>query len=490
MISLNTMRKWFAVLEAILALAFRPSGSVVHTQLPQGQSPGLQGIYVYSSNVATISAGYGQTVTQSLAVSGVDGIVLVIGWNAIEPAMGQYQWGTLDQWMNQAVSSGKKINLAMLAGVNTPAWLFQPAPGGAGAAALTFTVSPHSGATGVCDTETIAAPWDPAFLSRWDSIVAAVAAHLKSTGNYGAVTLLRLTGINRTTDELRLPAETPQSTGLACVSNSLTIWQQAGYRPSLLLQGWDSITSSFQKSFPDKAFSVAIIPQNPFPRIDENGSIIQGTVPDENEPLLMLASQKFPGRLVVQFNFLMPGEPALPEVIQAAQTLGTLAAFQTNNYFGSTGQGAACSEPVTNPTPCTAATFLELLQTGIYPGGQSDSLRAQYIEVFPANVNAFPADIEQAHTALVPDTIMLELAKQKPSGKLTVYVTSTNPNATLSVAAIPLPPEVMPIILGNMNKTSPAGNEFFLVKKGLPPIGSVQITSARGGLLTASVNGH
>jgi len=53
---------------------------------------------------------------------------------------GQYRWGTLDQWMNQALSSGKEINLVILAGVNTVAWLFQPAPGGAGADALTFTV--------------------------------------------------------------------------------------------------------------------------------------------------------------------------------------------------------------------------------------------------------------------------------------------------------------------------------------------------------------
>ena len=87
-------------------------------------------------------------------------------------------------------------------------------------------------------------------------------------------------------------------------------------------------------------------------------------------------------------------------MVQAAQTLGAMAAFQTNNYFGSTGQGAACSEPVTNPTPCTASTYLTLLQTGIYPLSQSNSLRSQYIEVFPANANAFPDDIQQAHTAL------------------------------------------------------------------------------------------
>ncbi len=250
--------------------------------------------------------------------------------------------------------------------------------------------------------KTIAAPWDPNFLARWDFLLAAVSAHLKAAGTYEAVTLLRLTGINRTTDELRLPAETPQSTGLAFVRDDVAVWQQAGFRPSLLLGAWDEITSSFLKSFPDKSFSVAIIPQNAFPPIAEDGSVIRGTPPDANQPLLSLASHKLPARLVVQFNFLMPGEAASPAVIQAANTLGTMAAFQTNNYFGSTGQGAACSEPVTNPTPCTSATYLSLLETGIFPLGPSNPLRAQYIEVFPANANAFPSDILQAHSELIP----------------------------------------------------------------------------------------
>jgi hypothetical protein len=366
----------------------------------RSQAADLRGIYVYSSDVSQISKGYANNVTSSLSVPGVDGIVLVIAWSSIEPSFGQYQWSTLDQWTHRAMTLGKKIDLTITAGSDTPSWLFQAAPSGAGAAPLTFTISPHGGATGVCDSETLAAPWDAAFLNRWDALLAAVAAHLKSDGTYGAVTLLRLTGVNRTTDELRLPAETPQSTGLACVSDAVSTWQQAGFRPSLLLQAWDQITSSFLKSFPDKSFSVAIIPQNAFPPIGEDGSVIKGTPPDQNQPLLSLASHKLPARLIVQFNFLMPGEAASTTVTQAAQTLGTMAAFQTNNYFGSTGQGAACSEPVTNPTPCTDLTFLALLQTGIYPLGQSNLLRAQYIEVFPANANAFPGDILQAHDEL------------------------------------------------------------------------------------------
>ena len=366
----------------------------------------LRGIYIYTNDVSQITKSTATALTSSFNVPGVDGVVVVIGWTAIEPAMGQYQWSTLDQWIGQAMSSGKKIDLTVTAGIATPSWLFEPAPAGAGAKALSFTVSPHAGATGVCDSETIAAPWDPAFLNQWSAMLAALARHLKSAGTYDAVTLLRLTGVNRTTEELRLPAETAQSTGLSCVTNAIATWQQAGYRPSLLQQAWNTILGSFQKNFPDKPFSVSLIPTSAaFPPIGEDGSIISGTRPDLTQLLITSASQKFPGRLVVQFDFLMPGETPSPDVIQAAQNLGTLAAFQTNEYLG--GQGAACSEPVTNPTPCTAATFLTLLETGIYPLGRSNSLRAQYIEVFHDNATAFPGAILTAHSELTAPAISL-----------------------------------------------------------------------------------
>lgn len=381
--------------------------AVLLCTLAAAQTPpaDLRGIYVFTNDVSQISATTAKNITSALGIPGMDGIMVVIGWDAIEPAMGQYQWATLDQWISQGISSGKKIGLSINAGSSTPAWLFQAAPTGAGAKALKFTISPHGGATGLCQSLTMAAPWDSAFLARWDSILAAVAAHLQSAGTYKAITHVRLTGINRTTEETRLPAETAQSTGLACVSDAIGIWQQAGYKPSLLLSAWDKITASFLKSFPDKSFSVSIIPTNPFPPIAEDGTVLKAPLPDENLPLLTLGSQKFPGHLVVMFDFLMPGEAASPDVVSAAQSLGTLAAFQTNEYFGQTGGGAACSEPVTNPTPCTAATFLQLLDTGIYPLGQSNPLRAQFIEVFHANATAFPDDITQGHYQLIPPVI-------------------------------------------------------------------------------------
>jgi uncharacterized protein (TIGR03437 family) len=368
--------------------------------------PDLRGIYIYTNDVSQITKATATALTSSFGLSGVDGVAVVIGWQAIEPSMGQYDWSLLDQWIGQVAGLGKKIDLVVPAGVAEPVWLFQAAPGGAGAKSLSFTVSPHNGATAVCNSEVIAAPWDAAYLSQWDAMLVALAAHLKSAGTYNAVTLLRLTGINRTTEELRLPAEPAQDGGLACVTDAIATWQQAGYKPSLVMQAWNSILGSFAKSFPDKPFGVSLIPTSAaWPPINESGAIVSGSLPDLTQMLITAASQKFPAKLVVQYDFLMPGEAASAEVISSAQTLGTMAAFQTNEYLG--GQGAACSEPVTNPAPCTAATFLTMLEVGIYPQGKTNPLRAQYIEVFHDNAAAFPDSVLTAHGELAPASISL-----------------------------------------------------------------------------------
>lgn len=375
--------------------------AVARAQTPAGPP---RGIYV-DSNAFPIPGNDETVLASSLTVPGVDGLVLVLGWSKVEPAMGQFQWDTLDRWMGMAVSAGIKVELSVRADM-APAWLFQPPPVGAGASPLSFTYAPKDGGK-TCSSETIAAPWDPAFLGRWDAMLAALAAHLKSAGTYSAVTLLRLTGINRNSDELHLPAQTAQSTGSACVSDAVSTWLQAGYRPSRLLAGWDAITGSFKKSFPTKYFSVAIITSTyPFPPINEDGSVITGVNgqtlgSEQNLPLLTLASRKFPGHLVIQNNSLYPGEPAQSETVQSAQSLGTLIAFQTNEELSADYGGAACGARG-DATPCTDATFLEMLDTGIYPLGESNSLRAQYIEVFAANVNAFPQDVERAHRELSP----------------------------------------------------------------------------------------
>lgn len=376
--------------------------SVVATAAVAIDQPGadFRGIYIYTNDVSQVTNATSNQLAKAIAQPGVDGVAIVLGWNALEPSMGKYDWTLLDQWINLAVTLGRKIDLVIPAGSATPDWLFNPAPSGAGATKLSFEVSPHSGLTGKCDSTIIAPPWDPAFLAQWDAMLAAVAAHLKSAGTYNAVTLVRLTGINRTTEETRLPIETAATTGLACVTDAITTWEKAGYKPSLLLKAWNSLLASFNRSFPDKPFAVSIIPLGSFPNITENGTFSPGPSPDLNYPLLQSAAQLLPGRFVVQFDSLSPGQPAASQVVNAALNLGTMAAFQTNEF--NQGQGAGCGGSILTPVPCTGDLFLTMLDAGIYPLGPGNPLMSQYIEVFHANVAAFPDTIVTAHNQLIP----------------------------------------------------------------------------------------
>ncbi len=445
-----------------------------------------RGIFLYTLNVAVEkSPADSPQMQRALAVPGTDGVTLVESWSAIEPALGVFAWdpptpagqSLFDQWISTAVSSGKRVNLAIRAGEYTPCWLFDSGcPAGysggyAGAVPLAFESAPHQGQTRGCEAVEIAAPWDPVFLREWDAMLAAVARHLRSTGAYGAVSMVRLTGINRTTDELRLPEEilsTSFSPPDPCTANSITTWLAAGYRPSRLLQAWDAITSSFAEHFPDKTFNVPIIPddtgqgQFPFPEIGDDGCVYTqvvipdpdcsvppaipsdtcgnpGEIPDLNQPLLELASQKFPGRLIVEFENLDTSRPASSAVVDAALNLGTMAGFMTNNYFAAQGAaGAACSGGFVTPQRCAdSAAYLALLEIGIYPQvpdwmGQpfdrSTSLRSQYLEVLAPDVVppecsgdaqppgcGYPNAIWQAHTLLVDVTPPQVTAAADPS---------------------------------------------------------------------------
>jgi hypothetical protein len=365
----------------------------------------LRGIYVYVPLDIGTNAPAATPVKSALALPGVDGMLIVGLWSSIETNLNQYDWTHLDHWISYGIASHKKIDISIRSGNGIPGWLFLSPTNGAGATPVTFTISPKDGKTGNCELETNAIPWEPAFLNSWNALLTNLSAHLTSTGTYSNVTLLRLTGINRTSDELRLPAETPDTngltgTGLACVSNAPAIWLTNGYRPSKLLFAWSNIITSFKTSFPDKTFCVAIIPnppQVPFPPIDENAQLITNNLPDQNQPLLQLAGQMLPGRIVVQFNFLMTSNPAQPAVIYAATNYGSLPAFQVNNWFAASDAGSACGGTVNQPIPCDDTTYLQMLQQGIYPLGLSNSLRSQYIEVWETNANVFTNAIWQAH---------------------------------------------------------------------------------------------
>jgi hypothetical protein len=195
-------------------------------------SADLRGIYV-DSVALPIPQEAEARLSEALQAPGVDGLVLVLGWNSIEPEPGSYQWTRpadpqwLDEWIGKAIAAGKKVELSLRSDKG-PGWL--PA---AGVRTLPFTYASQGGVKS-CRTETIPVPWDVGFLREWDAMLAALAAHLKSTvvkgvREYDAVVLLRLTGIDRNSDELHLPAQTPRAEVSDCTKGTISTWQGAGY---------------------------------------------------------------------------------------------------------------------------------------------------------------------------------------------------------------------------------------------------------------------
>ena len=408
---------------------------VVASSPGQTLAPKPRGIFVYSESLPQDS----QPVLNALSVPGVDGLTLVFDWKQLEPNHYDFQFAELNQWMAVAAENGKQVTLAVRAAQGTPCWLFVwPACGPdslrsiyALATPYTFQVSARGGNAGLkCNLIPMAAPWDPVFQREWDRLLAAIADDLKENGLYGTLTALRLTGINRSTPELRLPAEILTKDQCPQNSNAIAGWVAAGYRPARLLAAWDQLTGSFRANFPDKYFSIDIIPADPtgqglepFPAIDERQCVYTppyplpgdptyvpvkcsisndttaGLIPDMNAPLLQMASNRFGPNLSVAFeNLDLRANAANPYPVFAAQTWGTGIGYQTNDYDNL--HHAACSGNFITPGPCDAQTYLQLLEQGIYPLGKANPLRALYIEVLPPDAVAFPSAIMSAHNEL------------------------------------------------------------------------------------------
>lgn len=399
----------------------------------------------------------------------------------------------LDEWIIAAIHAGKKITLAVRAGQNTPCWLFQGGCGGSytnfptpTATPLSFAVYAHQGkGVGGCVPVTMSAPWDPAFEAEWGELLDSLSTHLKETPSpnpgyslYDFINVVRISGINRTTDETRIPAEilnisaeTLNTTDCATNSttnpptnyatNSVDVWLNTGYTPSKLMSGWTSAMQSIKRDFGDKYLNVALIatdggPQStnrngqfPFPMIDDFGCVYQNFIPnnftitwttppcwdpatqmpDQNLPLMKLASKMFPGQLVAEVenldfefkNHTPQPAPAHPNVVSYAETLGTIPAFQTNDYlapFPQRNGGAACwsfatiaflekSGQVTNSSGgrcfaegsfigSPASWYGEILSTGITPATTANQawnttvdpyMKSQMLEIFFADTN-------------------------------------------------------------------------------------------------------
>jgi hypothetical protein len=355
----------------------------------------LRGIYLYREQIANDAQ-----FDQALGVPGIDGMAVVLDRSTIQPLRESFRTETIDSQLKLARQHNLPVELVVRAGRSVPACVAPDAQ-------LKLGYAPHAG-LGACSAVNMPPPWDTTYQSAFADIMQRTADYVRGQGI--AISVVKLTGINATTEELRLSAEREDSTE-NCPGgpvDDVAVWRTARYTPTKLAQAFDRLASSFAKYFPDTPVTVALIPRRGFPPINDAQQIVRGQqirVLNDRvlQSLVSSGAPSLPGRFILQFDFLMYGQLANAEVVDLARANGLYLARQTNLWRGNVRQGAACggSGP-RKGTVCTDDQYLGLLEEGIHPaGGQGLNAKGLYIEVFAYDALAHKDVIEKAHQELV-----------------------------------------------------------------------------------------
>lgn len=320
----------------------------------------------------------------ALAADYVDGAALVIEWNLIEPKPDVYDWTHLDRWIEKVMAAGKKLSIGVTAGMFAPEWLYD-----IGVPKNSFRFNRNNRGI-ACSLLSQPSPWDPTYLKEYGKMIDALAAHLRGLSVAGqppaaawnALQVVKLSGINVSTEELRLPANAPDD-GPCEQSDAVTIWAKAGFLPEKIVSAWMKIAAATERAFPGKLLSVGIIPRGAFPPIDDAGEIYARAKKDPDRLTARIVDKAvdiYGGRLLVTWNALSQLRK-LPQEVLDAGSRGAKIGWQMNNFLGLM-EGSGCIYKPFTIKPCESLQdFQAILENGISNGGG-------YIEVHAPSVNA------------------------------------------------------------------------------------------------------
>jgi hypothetical protein len=186
-------------------------------------------------------------------------------WRFTEKKPGRYDWSVIDASLAEAEGKGVPFALSVTAGIHTPSFVYD-----AGAERFEFQSSDMALVMPI--------PWDEVYLQFVTNFIAAVGAR------YGTrVSRMQFIGINSTTQETLLPADT----------GALADWQTVGYTNSRILQAFNEIGSKLVASFPSSLPIASMHGRNFLPSIPDN--------PDATMDLINAGVAAFPN-FVLQYN--------------------------------------------------------------------------------------------------------------------------------------------------------------------------------------------
>ncbi len=396
-------------------IAFSSACHTEQTTSGGTKMPTPSGMYVLNdpSDERAASAAYAAGLETSEAyLNDVTGHAVFVPIAKILPGVttwGQFNWtwGYLDTLVQDALAHRKKFTIELETGYQSGSTYLQSLPAGFAAAcgagcAPLFDVWAIGGTGPRCISAYVPLPWVPKVQQLWSAAATALAAHLQAIGAYASLTLVHVPGLSVYDEEIRLPSGRPQPSTtdtLPCpdgrpayptvITDADTAnWRSLGYSDSAVVSGFAVIAGAFARSFPDRFLGLSLF--NPgtvgidFPNLTGDAP---GTVASE---IVQSVSRLAPGRVQLQADFL-DTQAILPEVLTFAAQYGDSVGWQSNKH-GGTGAGCNGGGAGTCGPDGPSSPYFQLLQEGAQN-------RGEYVEVWSADVVAYPLSFDAAKTA-------------------------------------------------------------------------------------------
>lgn len=218
----------------------------------------------------------------------VDGVALRFPWQAIEHSPGRYNWGFIDNEIQRIAAHGKRVSLTIAPGRFTPPWVL-------GQGVRLYSFQWRLRGEGPCRDITIPVPWDPVYMSNWQSFVRAAGAHFDTNP---ALVSVKMQGVQSNTPELILPKSGPW--GGCPYSDRNANWQRVGYTRSRVIATWQTYAQTYAASFPHKGLVLEIVPDG-LPPIDDTGRLMSVRADNAGvEQIAELAIRTLGPQLIIQ----------------------------------------------------------------------------------------------------------------------------------------------------------------------------------------------
>jgi hypothetical protein len=321
----------------------------------------------------------------------IDGAAIMVRWSSIEQRPGVYDWHILDPWLSQVISLRKKLSLGVMAGWFTPEWLYDSAHG---VPANRFRYNRHPQGQPLCAILTLPSPWNAVFVREYNAMTRDLARHLRTFeggGAYANLRMIKVGGINNTTEELRLVANGGDN-GPCKQSDAQAIWKAAGFRPSNIVEAWRRMAQTAADVFPQALLSNDVIQAGAFPPIDERGNIYRPqprTTDALTDRIINIGIRRWGSRFSVQWDGLSQA-PVDPAVVRAGQRGATIG-WQLNHVLL---KGSGCIYGLLRKPCGSVDEYQTMFENGIRNGGK-------FIEVWADDLDQYRTAYEFAHRQLL-----------------------------------------------------------------------------------------